>query len=157
MHIAINALLVYGEFSGVQHSILHQMRALLNRAAGHRFSVLALADVPIETHLGATANAYAVLRAPLRGGQRLQRILWEQAMLPRLLQAQGVDLLYSPGYLTPLRWHGPAVVYVHDTIALSHPRLCTRGNALNYRLLLPPATRHATLVATPSYRLRAAM
>ncbi len=150
MHIAINALLISGEFSGVQHSIVHQMRALLHRAAGHHFSVLALADVPIETHLGATAADYSVLRTPLRSGQRLQRIFWEQAMLPHLLRAQGVDLLYSPGYLTPLRWHGPAVVYVHDTIALSHPRLCTRSNAWNYQLLLPPSARHATLVATPS-------
>ena len=70
-------------------------------------------------------------------------------MLPDVLRAQGVDVLYSPGYLTPLRWHGPSVVFVHDTIALSHPRLCTLSNALNYRLLLPASARHATLVAVP--------
>ncbi len=68
----------------------------------------------------------AVLRVPVRSGQRLRRILWEQMPVPHLLQAHGVDLLYAPGYLTPLRWRGPAVAYVHDTIALSIPT-CVRA------------------------------
>lgn len=151
MHIAINALLVYGAFSGVQHAILHQLRALLNRDTPHRFTVIALQDVPIEEHIGATRTPYAVLRAPMCSGQRLRRIWWEQISLPTALTAARVDLLYAPGYLTSLRWHGPSVVFVHDTIALSHPQLCHRSNALNYRLLLPPSARHATKVAVPSH------
>jgi glycosyltransferase involved in cell wall biosynthesis len=151
MHIAVDALLVYGQFSGVQHAILHQLRALLGLEHAHRFSVVALRDVPIEEHLGATAHDYEVLRAPMRSGEKLKRIRWQQLSLPAVLERAGVDLLYSPGYLTSLRWRGPSVAFVHDTIALSHPRLCTWSNALNYRLLLPAAARHATLVATPSH------
>ena len=149
MRIAIDALLVCGAFSGVQHTILHQIRALLACESAHDFLVVALADVPIEEHIGST-HAYRVARAPARSGQRLRRIVWEQASLPGLLAAQGVDLLYSPGYLTSLRWRGPSVVFIHDTIALIHPRLCSVSNAVNYRLLLPPSARRATLVATPS-------
>lgn len=150
MHIAINALLVSGAFSGVQHAILHQLRALLNSEYRHRFTVLALQDVPIEEHIGPTRLPYRVHRAPLCSGQRLQRVLWEQCRLPAFLAAEDVELLYAPGYLTSLRWDGPAVVFIHDTIALSHPQLCLRSNALNYRLLLPPSARRATLVAVPS-------
>jgi len=151
MHIAVDALLVYGQFSGVQHAILHQLRGLLGLEHGHDLTVVALEDVPIEEHLGATSRSYAVLRAPVRSGERLRRIWWQQMSLPAVLKRAGVDLLYSPGYLTSLRWRGPSVAFVHDTIALSHPHLCTFSNALNYRLLLPPAARHATLVATPSH------
>jgi alpha-1,3-rhamnosyl/mannosyltransferase len=86
----------------------------------------------------------------VRGGSRLKRIVWEQTALPKLLEAEDVDLLFAPGYLTSLRWNGPSVVFIHDTIALSHPGLCKAGNALNYRLLLPPSARRATLVAVPS-------
>lgn len=149
MRIAVNALLVYGQYSGVQHAILHQLRALLDLESGHEFVVVALEDAAIEEQLG--DRRYTVLRAPVRSGQRMQRILWEQLSLPGALSREDVDLLYAPGYLTSLRWRGPSVVFVHDTIALSHPELCTAGNVLNYRLLLPPSARAATLVATPSH------
>ncbi len=149
MRIAVNALLVSGAFSGVQHAILHQLCALLRLDSGHEWVVVALNDVPIEEHLG--AGAYTVLRAPVSAGARLSRILWEQTALPGALTQAEVDLLYAPGYLTSLRWRGPSVVFIHDTIALSHPHLCTFSNAMNYRLLLPPSARHATRVATPSH------
>jgi len=151
MHIAVDALLVYGEFSGVQHAIIQQLRALLDFDNDHRYTVLALRDVPMERYLGETRRPYTVLRAPVHSGQRLRRLLWEQGAMPAALARAGIDLLYAPGYLTPLRWRGPSVVFVHDTIALSHPHLCTAGNALNYRIWLPPSARHATLVATPSH------
>lgn len=151
MHIAVDALLVYGEFSGVQHAILHQLRALLNLDTAHEFSVVALQDVSIEEHIGMVRQPYTVLRAPVQSGQRFKRVLWEQFSLPSELTRAGIDLLYAPGYLTSLRWRGPSVAFVHDTIALSHPHLCTRVNVLNYRLLLPPSARHVTLVATPSH------
>ncbi|HOF88942.1 MAG TPA: glycosyltransferase family 1 protein, partial [Armatimonadota bacterium] len=150
MHIVVDALLVYGAFSGVQHATLHQLRALLTLETRHRFTILALEDVPIERHLGETARPYRVIRAPVRAGQRLKRLWWQQAHLKRLLADEDAELLYAPGYLIPLRWDGPSVVFIHDTIALTHPHLCRRGNALNYRLLLPPSARRATLVATPS-------
>ncbi|OPZ81246.1 MAG: Alpha-D-kanosaminyltransferase [bacterium ADurb.Bin429] len=70
--------------------------------------------------------------------------------MARLLANEDTELLYAPGYLLPLRWDGPSVVFIHDTIALTHPSLCRRGNAVNYRLLLPPSARRATLIATPS-------
>jgi glycosyltransferase involved in cell wall biosynthesis len=150
MHIVVDAMLVYGAFSGVQHATLHQLRALLNLETRHRISILTLEDVPIETYLGETATPYRVIRAPVRGGQRLKRLLWQQGRMARLLADEDAELLYAPGYLLPLRWDGPSVVFIHDTIALTHPHLCKRSNALNYRLLLPPSARRATLVATPS-------
>ena len=150
MNIAVNALLVSGAFSGVQHAIVHQLRALLDLDGPATYTLIVPCDTPIEEHLGATRASYRVIRAPVCGGQRARRILWEQTRLPAMLARAGAELLYAPGYLLPLRWHGPSVVYIHDTIALSHPRLCTLSNALNYRLLLPPSARHATLVAVPS-------
>ncbi|MHB9134087.1 MAG: glycosyltransferase family 4 protein [Armatimonadota bacterium] len=150
MHIVVNALLVHGEFSGVQHAILHQLRALLNLEVRHRYTILAVQDSTLEVQLGNTVQPYTVLRTPLHSGQRVRRILWEQMMLPKVLDHEDAELLYSPGYLTSLRWRGPSVAFIHDTIALSHPQLCTRGNAWNYRALLPPSARRATLVAVPS-------
>jgi glycosyltransferase involved in cell wall biosynthesis len=151
MLIAVDALLVAPPFSGVQHAILHMLRELLTLESPHRFAVLAAADVDIAAAIGDVPRPYTVLRAPLRAGQRVQRALWQQLGMHKLLAEEGVELLYAPGYLTSLRWDGPSVVFVHDTIALSHPQLCKRSNALNYRLLLPPSARKATRVAVPSH------
>jgi glycosyltransferase involved in cell wall biosynthesis len=150
MHIAIDALLVYGEFSGVQHAILHQIRALLNLNTRHHFTIVCLEDVEMHALIGRVKQPYSLLRAPVPSGARVPRILWEQVTMPDRLHTMGIDVLYAPGYLQPLRWEGRSVVFVHDTIALSHPELCTLGNALHYRLLLPPSSRKATRVAVPS-------
>lgn len=150
MHIAVNCLLLYGTFSGVQYATIHQLRALLNQDSAHQYSLVALHGVDIAAIIGPTKLPYQLLRAPLRAGQRGKRIIWEQLSLPKLLQQHKVDLLYSPGYLTSLRWQGASLVFIHDTIALSHPQLCTFSNALNYRILLPPSAQHASHIAVPS-------
>lgn len=150
MHIAIDALLVYQPFTGVEHVILHQLRALLNIQSPHQYTIIVSGDEPITDFLGPVLNPYKVFRAPLAPAQKIRRTLWQQLALPRVLEQLGVDLLYSPGYLTSLGWAGKSVSLIHDTIALSHPELCRFGNALNYRLLLPASARHSTLVVTPS-------
>ncbi len=150
MHVAIDAMLVYGEFSGVQHAILHQIRGLLNLNTRHHFTIVCLDDVPMHEILGPVKQPYTLLRAPVLSGKRLPRILWEQFTMPERLHTMGIDVLYAPGYLQPLRWEGKSVVFIHDTIALANPELCTPGNALHYRLLLPPSARKATRVAVPS-------
>lgn len=150
MHIAVNCLLLYGTFSGVQHATVHQLRSLLNQHSAHQYTLIALEDVAVDEIIGPTLLPFQILRAPLRPGQRGKRILWEQLFLPALLRKHQVELLYSPGYLTSLRWQGASLVYIHDTIALSHPQLCTVSNALNYRLLLPPSAHHASHIAVPS-------
>lgn len=150
MHIAINALLVSGAFSGVQQAIVQQLRALLDLDTTASFTVIVPRDTSIAAQLGTTRRPYRILHVPVSGHERLRRILWEQACLPDVLAQAGVDLLYAPGYLMPLRWQGPSVVFIHDTIALAHPRLCRMSNAVNYRLLLPLSARRASLVAVPS-------
>lgn len=150
MHIAVNCLLLYGTFSGVQYATIHQLSALLNQDSAHQYTLIALQDVDIAAIIGPTKLPYQIIRAPLRPGQRGKRIVWEQLSMPSLLKQNNVDLLYSPGYLTSLRWQGASLVFIHDTIALSHPQLCTFSNALNYRILLPPSAQHASHIAVPS-------
>ena len=41
-------------------------------------------------------------------------LAWEQLEVPRIARAEGLDLLYSPDFVVPAAWRGPAVVTVHD-------------------------------------------
>ncbi len=52
---------------------------------------------------------------------RIRRVLAEQVTLPRAAARAGIDVLYSPGYTTPLYSPCPQVVTIHDTQFLDYP------------------------------------
>jgi len=60
------------------------------------------------------------LICPLRASSRLQRYVWEQAMLPIQLRHHRVDIVHSLGYVSPVFAPCASVVTIHDlnTVAL---------------------------------------
>ena len=65
--------------------------------------------------------------------------------------ARGVEVLHLPVALGPRsQLPVPAVVTVHDVLALDHPEWYGRANALQQRLVLPRLIANASLVVTPS-------
>jgi len=62
-------------------------------------------------------------RVPIgvRAQSRARRVVAEQVALPRAAFRAGIDVLYSPGYTTPLRAPCPQVVTIHDTQFLDFP------------------------------------
>lgn len=147
MLIAIDSLLLHGQFTGVQHAIRNITSELLADDE-HQYLLVLPSDVDPAT-LYPSAN-YQVLVAPFKGNEKLKRIYWQQFTMPKLLKEKGVDLLFSPGYISSIGWRGKSAVLIHDTIALSHPELCSFWNAKSYRMLLPMSARHADIVITPS-------
>jgi len=82
------------------------------------------------------------------------RILWQQIALPMALARGGFDLLHAPGYVAPLLAPLPVVLTLYDTLALSHPGLCTVGNRWHYRFMVPLSARRAAAVIVPSETTR---
>jgi glycosyltransferase involved in cell wall biosynthesis len=147
MLIAIDSLLLSGQFTGVQHAIKNITSQLLADDR-HQYLLILPADAD-HIKLYPTAN-YQIINAPFKGNEKLKRIWWQQFVMPKLLKEKGVDLLFSPGYISSIGWRGKSAVLIHDTIALSHPELCSFWNAKSYRMLLPMSARHADIVITPS-------
>lgn len=79
--------------------------------------------------------------------------LWEQATLPRLARSAGSNVLWSPCSWGPLavRRHVPVI---HDLGPLLEPQYFTPAYRGIARLLTGPLVRRATLVVTPSTRVR---
>ena len=50
---------------------------------------------------------------------------WEQSILPLELAPLGLDLLHSPDFIPPFRWHGRSIITVMDLAFLRFPHLLT--------------------------------
>jgi glycosyltransferase involved in cell wall biosynthesis len=147
MHIGIDALLLHDSYSGVEQSIHHLLRELSREGGPHRYSVYVARDFG-GGHL--TRPGFGFQRLGFGGRERWRRIVWTHLGFARRARQDGVDLLHGPGYILPWRWRGHSVVTVYDLIALTHPELCSRANALYYRLFLPRTVARATAVVVPS-------
>ena len=147
MRVAFNAQLMGDRDSGVEKYMLHllaQLDELLGRSE-HRMDVFVRGDRQYGwNHLNVER-----IGGPRRS--RLCRIGWEQFILPKRL-SKGYDLAHAPGYIAPLFSRIPVVLTVHDLIALEHPRLCSRANALYYGLTLPESIMKAARIIVPSSR-----
>lgn len=88
--------------------------------------------VPVETRRGAA------------------KLAWQQLVLPAMVRARDVDVLYCPCYTAPLGVRCRTVVTVHDLIAWTHPRLAGWRNVLHFRALVGRAIRRAGAVCVPT-------
>lgn len=80
---------------------------------------------------------------PVRATNRLQRLAYEQLVLPGLADGHKLELLHSLGYVAPLKLPCPSVVTVHDMNTKGHGR----SMGLVKRLLLAFLVRHSARAA----------
>lgn len=106
--IAINAMSVGGEMTGIGHHARNLVNALATTDADDRYLVLTSADdlVPAD---GRFRRRSADATGPM----------WEQLQLPELLADCGADLYHNPAFGLPVVKSCPSVATVHDCI----PRL----------------------------------
>lgn len=147
MRVAIDGLLLWGRFSGVERAIASLAAALPAADPASEYVLYVPQDCPVK---GFEAVGLRVRQAPFPGHRKLVRILWQQGVLPRAARRDGADVLLAPGYVLPLRWRGPSVLVVYDVIALTHPELARRANVWHYRVMLPRSAKRATRIAVPS-------
>lgn len=150
MKIALNAMLLRPPFSGVERSIEHLARNLAVTAGEdiHCFVPRTYPGPDIE------GIRFRMRRTVLPTRFRPVRLLWEHAILPRLLRREGFDLLHAPGYIAPLTPDVPVVVTLYDVMALRFPQWCKPANRFHYRHLLPRSACGAHGIIVPSRATR---
>lgn len=151
MRIAIDATSMPARPAGAGVYATELVEALARLETPHLFQVFARSDV------------FAHLRRPgfepwrLHGARtRLQRTLWQQVTLPRLLRWHGADLLHSTHHDLPLRAPERVrrVVTVHDVTFLIMPQRYPLLRRLYMRLITAVACRLADVVIVPSQTVR---
>jgi glycosyltransferase involved in cell wall biosynthesis len=99
MKIGFDASVLRGRFTGVEYYTLRLLEAL--RAADAE--VVAFSDRPVPQ----AADVHVI-------GPRLPLPLWRQVVLPRAVQAAGLQSFHSPVTAIPLRLPVPTVATVYD-------------------------------------------
>jgi glycosyltransferase involved in cell wall biosynthesis len=144
MRALLDALLVNGPRSGVEHAVVELARALVQLGSGE-VAVACRRFLPRAEPWLAQAE---VVRAPSWTVGRLGRIAAQQLWLPRL--AKRYPVLHGPAYVLPWAWPGRCLLTVYDLIALLHPAWAKPANVWHYRLLLPRSVAKADVVIAPS-------
>ena len=148
MNVWMNILSAHPRRSGGVGTYCHELLRPLSRVPGLRLTLLcppALAD-----HFRSLVDCE--VRTPgIPLPSRLARLLYEQTWLSHYARHRGAELLFCPGYLSPVTPTLPTVVTIPDTQFRDIPEMIAPGQRAAYRALIPIAARQAAAIITISW------
>lgn len=150
--VLFNGLLLNGKHSGVRSSIELLVRAI---------STVNNNDISVEVIVGKDYNGPLTARNGLSlrpvevsQGNRLKRIFFENLLLGKYYRRNNFDVFHSPGYILPFGNFSPAVVTIHDIIALQFPGLCQAENSAYFNAMLPRTIKCAQRLIAISHKVK---
>jgi glycosyltransferase involved in cell wall biosynthesis len=154
-HIGLNLIfLVPGETGGMEVAARELIPALLAQApAGMRFTAFINREAAAAGG-GPWGELLPAMTVPVNARSRVQWVLGEQALLPRLAARAGVDLVHSLASTAPLRGRFRRVVTVHDLIYARFPEAHSGLREKGMKVLVPWAARRSDRVIADSQNTR---
>jgi glycosyltransferase involved in cell wall biosynthesis len=139
--IAVDARELAGRSTGVGRYLAEILRAWAQLPAAGAHEIVLCAPDPVPLPFAGVLSI-DVRTAAGRG------TLWEQLALPRL--ASDADVLFAPGYSSPMRVNPPVVVTIHDVSFAAHPEWFSWREGTRRRLLTRLSASRAAKVITVS-------
>ena len=154
-HIGLNLVfLVPGETGGMEVAARELIPALLSEApAGMRFTAFVNREAAAVGD-GPWAAAVPSVTVPVNARNRVQWVLGEQTLLPRMAARAGVDLVHSLASTAPLWGRFRRVVTVHDLIYARYPQAHSGIREKGMKVLVPAAARRSDRVIVDSTSTR---
>lgn len=90
-----------------------------------------------------------IVDVPAQSG-RIGRTVWEQVNLPRLSRAEKIDLLFSPGFVSPAFGAPILATTIHDMYYRVVPEMVERFQRKYWRVMIPFSSRVCDLILTVS-------
>jgi glycosyltransferase involved in cell wall biosynthesis len=155
LHVGLNLVfLVPGETGGMEVAARELIPALLAAApAGTRFTAFVNREAAAAGG-GPWGELLPAVTVPVSARNRVQWVLGEQLLLPRLGARTGVDLMHSLGSTAPMRGRFARVVTVHDLIYARFPDAHAGIRDLGMRVLVPGGARRSDRVIADSQSTR---
>lgn len=155
MHVGLNLIfLVPGETGGMEVAARELLPALVAAAPDVRFTAFVNRETAVAKD-GPWEELMPAVTVPVKARDRLQWVLGEQLLLPRLAARAGVDLLHSLASTAPARGRFRRVVTVHDLIYARYPEAHAGLRDRGMRVLVPVAVRRCDRVIAISENTRA--
>jgi glycosyltransferase involved in cell wall biosynthesis len=154
-HIGLNLVfLVPGETGGMEVAARELIPALLAAApAEMRFTAFINREAAAAGD-GPWGELLPAVTVPVSARNRVQWVLGEQTLLPRLAARVGVDLVHSLASTAPLWGRFCRVVTVHDLIYARFPEAHAGIRNKGMKLLVPWAARRSDRVIADSLSTR---
>ena len=144
MHIALEALCLGRRNTGIGVCVTNLLAGLEELDAPEDFTIYTADFKGVREIPG--PDMARMVTVPFSARSRLVRASWRRLRLNGSLKADGADVLHGTAYVLPRKPVVPAVVTVHDVIALTHPEFCPTLNAWHLRMGLPRAVKEATCI-----------
>jgi len=154
LRIGIDGLHLSGPYGGVQNALARTVTALRKDFPTDELFLYVPRDFNGPPDVGED-KGLLVRRTFFLGRWRTVRTLWRNFRLQSKAYADSCDVLHGATYALPTALSMPAVVTIHDTIALSHPEFATPGSARLQKRLLPRSAQVARRVHVPTYAVKA--
>lgn len=143
MRVAVDARELVGQATGVGRYLREVLAEWHTTRVRDRHEVVLVAHgAPVHAPPG---WADSVLVRPGAGGTR-----WEQWDFPRALADLRPDVVFSPGYTTPLTAPAPVALAIHDVSFFAHPEWYPWREGTRRRVVTAWSARRARLVMAPS-------
>jgi glycosyltransferase involved in cell wall biosynthesis len=154
-HIGLNLVfLVPGETGGMEVAARELIPALLAEAPpGTRFTAFINREAAAAGG-GPWGELLPSVIVPVKARNRVQWVLGEQTLLPRLAAREGVDLVHSLASTAPLWGRFRRVVTVHDLIYARFPEAHAGIRDKGMKVLVPWAARRSDRVIADSLSTR---
>ncbi|MGI5868777.1 MAG: glycosyltransferase family 4 protein [Kiritimatiellia bacterium] len=152
MIVGVNALfMIPGEVGGSETYLRRTLAAAAKAHPGHEFVVFANDENrdSLARELMAFQNV-TLVDMRVRATSRARRIHCEQTTLPRVIEANRVDVLWNPGNMAPFRIRCPQATTIHDMQYVHFPEDFTRLSLLAMKFFTPLAMKHSDTVITIS-------
>jgi len=121
LRIGVNALyLIPGRVGGTEVYLRSLLDALAATDTRNHYFVYLNAEAANQEFASDSPNIHLV-HCSVRAGFRPFRIIWEQTVFPGLLRKDRIDVLFNPGFTSPLFFTGPSVTVFHDLQHKRHP------------------------------------
>ncbi len=154
MHVGLNLIfLVPGETGGMEVVARELVPMLVATAPETRFTAFINREAAAAGD-GPWGELLPAVTVPVNARNRVQWVLGEQALLPRLAARAGVDLVHSLASTAPVWGRFRRVVTVHDLIYARFPDAHAGLRDKGMRVLVPGAVRRSHRVIADSQSTR---
>ena len=155
VHVGLNLIfLVPGETGGMEVAARELIPALLEQAPpGMRFTAFVNREAAASGD-GPWGELLPAVTVPVHARRRVQWVLGEQTLLPRMAAKVGVELVHSLASTAPLYGRFRRIVTVHDLIYARVPEAHAGVRNLAMRALVPAAVRRTDRVIAISQSTR---
>jgi glycosyltransferase involved in cell wall biosynthesis len=155
MHVGLNLIfLVPGETGGMEVAARELIPALLAEAPPEMRFTAFINREAAATKDGPWGELLPAVTVPVNARNRVQWVLGEQTLLPRLAAREGVDLMHSLASTAPLWGRFRRVVTVHDLIYARFPEAHAGIRDKGMGVLVPQAVRRSHRVIADSISTR---